>query len=268
MTAAGTPLGSTGRSRLRRHASRVLDRTIAPFGRGEGNDNPVAGLLFDLLHREFVVDGCRILVPRDRTSRAFRGRFFFGTYEARERDLVAAHVATDDVVLELGGSLGVVACTTNRRLEDPARHVVVEPHPGLLDVLVRNRDRNGCGFHVAGCLVSDHADGTFWLHDLVVGASATRPTGHRVTVPVRPLSELEAQVGGRFTALVLDAEGGELAFLREYADRLPDVRTVVLELHDEILGSDGAAECEARLDDAGLVAVERRGAVAAWTRPS
>lgn len=233
-------------------------------------DNAVGGFLFDMAGGEFAVDGLRFEIPRELTTRRFRGRFYFGSYEGGERALVRSHVRPDATVLEVGGCLGVVSCETNRLLAEPAQHVVVEAHPGLVDVLRRNRDRNGARFAVAhGLLAADgdgDGDGTFHLHDLIVGGSAHRPTGRSTTVPVLRWGDLEARAGGPFDTLVLDMEGGECDLLRRNADRLAHVDIVVVEWHDFVVGEAAVAAAKDVLRAAGLHPVEQRGLVEAWTR--
>jgi hypothetical protein len=47
--------------------------------------HPVLGLIFDLRGGRFKVGGCEIEVPKDLTTRTYRGCFMLGDYEAEER---------------------------------------------------------------------------------------------------------------------------------------------------------------------------------------
>src|SRR5580698_4591709 len=73
---------------------------------------------------------------------------FTNKYEAAERQAVARYLRRDIPVVELGGSMGVVACVTNRLLKDPAAHVVVEANPLVIPQLELNRALNRCQFEI------------------------------------------------------------------------------------------------------------------------
>ena len=106
-----------------------------------------SGWLFDRLGGEYRLRGMRFIVLRELTRQGFRGPFLLGLYEMPER-LLLHHLPTDSTLLDLGGCLGVLSCLANRRLRNPAGHVVVEANPALIPVLTANRDRNGARFTV------------------------------------------------------------------------------------------------------------------------
>ena len=69
-------------------------------------------------------------------------------YEGAELTLLRDFLLVDLSIIELGGSLGVVACRVNRRLKYPAQHWVIEANPDLIPVLQKNRLLNQCSFSV------------------------------------------------------------------------------------------------------------------------
>jgi len=150
----------------------------------------IQGALLDLRGPEFYLDGCRLTVPKEQTTRMFRASFFNGSYEASERQLVRAFVCPNDVVLELGACIGVVSCMTNKILADKSRHVVVEGNPFCIPTLHRNRELNQCGFTVENCAVSSQRDATFYFHPVcIVGGTTQSDESSRVArVPVRSLA--------------------------------------------------------------------------------
>ena len=225
-----------------------------------------AGLYFDLFRGMYRADGLTFEVPKDLTSRSFRSRFLFDIYEQEERALIRAHMPADVTVLELGACLGVVSCITNRLLRQPERHVVVDANPRVGEWIERNRRRNGADFAIEEGLVSRSSDGTFFLHDLVVGGSADRVTSVRVTAPVLTIEELEERHALTFDALVMDIEGGELVFVRENPDLFRRLRFACIEMHEFVLGDDGVAECESLLRAAGLERVGGDAFNGAWLR--
>jgi 16S rRNA A1518/A1519 N6-dimethyltransferase RsmA/KsgA/DIM1 with predicted DNA glycosylase/AP lyase activity len=71
-----------------------------------------------------------------------------GVFEKHERETIKRCLDPNLPVVEVGGCIGVVACTTNRLLQEPSKHVVVEANPDLVPVLEANRQLNQCEFVV------------------------------------------------------------------------------------------------------------------------
>lgn len=194
-------------------------------------------------------------VPRTLTDRVFRGRFVLGGYESvEEYGYVERYLPKGARVLELGGCLGVMSCFINRRLENPAHHVVLEANPALIPFLTRNRERNACAYRIVHAVLSCRKSEAFYVHSLIVGGSSKRETAQRIEVPGVLMEDLEREAGGRFDAFVIDIEGGELELLREMGDVFRGVRTVLIELHPfkGILSQAESAECECRLFELGF----------------
>lgn len=223
-----------------------------------------SGWLFDRLGGEYRLRGMRFIVLRELTRQGFRGRFLLGLYEMPER-LLLHHLPTDSTLLDLGGCLGVLSCLANRRLRNPAGHVVVEANPALIPVLTANRDRNGARFTVVHGMAG--GDGRFWPGGNIVAGSGHRPRGEAVSVPVLDPGAIEAERGLRFDAYIMDIEGGEADFIAAEEARLARARFVLLELHPDFIGAEACEGVRRRLSAAGLV---RRGRVLnaeAWLRP-
>jgi FkbM family methyltransferase len=246
-------------------------RNVVKRALGEKRKSWFWGALFDLVEGTYRAAGMQFEIPSDLTARSFRARFFWDFYEPQERALVARYVRGSDCVLELGGCLGVVTCITNRQLLDPRRHVVVEANPRLIPVLRRNRDRNGCRFEVAHAIVSTSSDGTFFIYRDVLEGSMQQsadagPDVVRARVPVTTVEQLESTHGLAFNAVIMDIEGGELAFLREHQPFLGRVDLLIIEFHPSILGSGGYAAAQKILTDLGLEKIDAMSNSEAWAR--
>jgi FkbM family methyltransferase len=228
---------------------------------------PVLGLIFDLLGGYFHVDGCKILVPKNLTTRSYRGCFILSDYEAEERALIRQHLLATDSVLELGACIGVVACVTNRLLADKSRHVVVEGNPKLIPTIEKNREINNCGFKILNKAASQEKTVTFYLsEEFIVGGTAQRKSPHPVSVEGITLEELDKE-HGPFSVLIMDIEGGEVDTIPYSIEFLKKVRLVVFETHDWACGSDGTQRCRDALVAAGLKHVGTEGHTEAWLRP-
>ena len=224
-------------------------------------------MYFDLFRKDYRADGLHFDIPRELTTRSFRARFLFDVYEQEERALLRRHLPVDSALLELGACIGVVSCISNSMLHSPTDHVVVEANPHLIPWIETNRTKNHARFSTEQCLVSRTSDGTFYIHHVIVGGSAERQTPHRITVPVDTVEGLEAKHNLRFNALVMDIEGGELAFLLENPTLLSRLNFVCVELHEFAIGKEGVATCRRILANAGLRPVGGDAASSAWLRP-
>jgi FkbM family methyltransferase len=207
-------------------------------------------------------------VPKDLTTRTFRGCFLSGDYEAEERELVRKFLSPEDSVLELGACIGVVSCTTNRLLRDKTKHVVVEGNPKLIPTLEKNREINGCGFRILNRAASQEKSVTFYLNDeFIVGGSAQLKSAHPVTVEGSTLEDLDREFGP-FSALIMDIEGGEADVIPPSKVFLSGCRVVIWETHAWACGTDRTEECRKSLAEAGLVHVASSGDTEAWVRPA
>ena len=257
---------------LRLAARRYLPRQIRqPLGALAGKfDEWVIhgsrGLLFDLMGARLRVGGCTFIIPRDVTTRSWRGCFLWNAYEYHERLLISRLVLPEDRVIELGACLGVVSCLTNRLLADKSKHLVVEANPLCLRSLYRNRELNQAGFLIEHCAVDPRPEVTFYLHPrFIVGGSLQRPTNLPVRLPAKSLRQLERE-RGPFSVLIIDIEGSEREVFADSVDLLQRYRLVIVELHDTDIGVDGVERCRQILRDCGLELVERSGLVEAWRR--
>jgi FkbM family methyltransferase len=229
---------------------------------------PCLGLLFDLLGGRFKADGCVLIIPKNITSLEFRACFLLRTYEMDERKLVQKFISPDDSVLELGGCLGVVSCIANKRLRNPARHVVVEANPYCLPAIHRNRNFNQAGFLVENCVVSNDARVDFFVDPLyVTGSSAKTHSGHALPLPGRSLAELAGRYGP-FSVLIMDIEGSELEVLESSAETLRNFRLLIIEMHDWVIGVDGVNRCRQILTEHGFTMAEQSHITEVWLKAS
>lgn len=213
-----------------------------------------AGLRFDLFERTYKVEGLEFEIPYHLTHRRFRGRFPLDMYEAEERRHLKNYLDPDSTVLELGACLGVVSCLTNRLLSNPNQHVVVEAHPELAQYVERNRLKNNCLFQVEHCIISNQQENRFFIHKLITGGSTHRQTGREVNVTGKTITELENSHQLHFDTLMMDIEGAELAFFRNFKADLSRFRKIFVELHpfENILTPEEAEECQKILTESGF----------------
>jgi FkbM family methyltransferase len=229
-------------------------------------NNPLAGAIFTLKGCVYKTAGLSFIIPRQLTTLGFRSRFYYDIYEEPERALIKKHILEDDVVLELGGCIGIVSVVTNIQLRDRAKHVVVEPNPELIPWISLNRDRNGARFTIEHCLVGKGGTtADFFIHPLIVGGSVDRATERKTQVVVRDIAELSERYG-EFSVIVMDIEGGETRLVIENIDRLRNMRLLLIEEHPAITGEKGLEAMHEALEGAGFQLIDRIQQSVVWAK--
>ena len=213
-----------------------------------GRSTPVARL-----------DGCRFTLDPAVVSESLRYLLLSGKHEAPERALVRRFVNPALPLVEFGGALGVVSCVANRLLHIPERHVVVEANPSLIPVLTANRDLNRSRFAVLNRVVGyDQTFASFPIAHNVLASSLRVETGHRVNVPTTSLAGILDEFGFDRCSLICDIEGAESELVRrEVATLAGRVETIIMEVHDRLLGVEQTQALWAALRESGFDVVGR-----------
>ena len=184
-------------------------------------------------------------------------------YEAPERRAVARYVRRNLPVVELGGSMGVVACVTNKLLKDPTAHLVVEANPLAIPHLELNRKLNRCQFEIVNRAIAYGAGSvTFRPSSSMCGNSITEDGDlPPVTVQTAQLGDLVRTRGfGRFN-LVCDIEGLEYDLVCRETDVLKNAETIIMETHARYIGEDKFHLMMTKLEEIGFRVVEETGFV-------
>jgi FkbM family methyltransferase len=197
------------------------------------------------------------------TDDSIRIELFTNKYEAPERRAVLRYLKRDIPVIELGGSMGVVACVTNKVLIDPTAHVVVEANPLAIPQLELNRKLNGGKFEIVNRAVAYGADSiTFRPSSDLAESSITRAGDQApVTVDTVELGELVRDHGFERFTLVCDIEGLEYELVCHEADVLKNADTIIMETHARYTGGEKLNDMMAKLNDLGFSIVEEIGFV-------
>lgn len=227
------------------------------------------GAWWSIWHRVYKTESMTFELPFTMMPIGFRSRFYFDTYELGERALAKKYLDKHDSIFELGGCLGIVSCVCNKQLAKPTKHVVVEANPELISWIKANRDKNDAHFHVEHGLLSKASNGDFHIHPLIVSGSATLEGGVTVTVPVFSIDDLCTKYGFVPSALVMDIEGGEVAFLEEnfeWLRRNPSLNKLIVEVHPFIVGQQSVDHFHTQLRDLGFCNQAKLGTVEAWIR--
>ncbi|HEX5473876.1 MAG TPA: FkbM family methyltransferase [Vicinamibacterales bacterium] len=213
------------------------------------------------------LDGCLFDVSHPQISTALRGRLLRGRYERSERGILEQRLDPFAPVIELGGGIGVVATLVNRRLRDPASHVVVEANASLIPVLERQRHLNGARFTIEHAAIAyENGPVSFDVGaEFISGRIAGGRTG--APVPATTLASVLERHPWTGVTLICDIEGAETALVEREIDVLrAHVMTIVMEVHPALCAPDAYQALFARLTAGGFVEVARVRKVHAFQR--
>ena len=149
-------------------------------------------------------------------------------YENSERELILKYLSPDDVVLELGGCIGVISNVINKKINDKKSHVVLEVDKVKFNFLKKNKSLNNVCFQLINGALSDKkglyykSAGNFWGGNLVK---------FKTSFPVHTysLTELQKKFRIKFNTLVMDIEGGEFDVFNEI--NFKEIQKIIFENH-------------------------------------
>jgi FkbM family methyltransferase len=227
--------------------------------------NQFQGWIFDTYFDFFFVDGGRFYIPKNVTSRVYRGaRFINSNYEEDERSLLK-YIDPKSTVLELGGNIGILSCLINKYLADPKQHLVVEANPQLMPALKENKKLNKAQFQIEHGLISN--DNTFYLNTKAINASsALKKKGQRVKVPIINLKDLQKKYHLKFDAAIIDIEGSEIDFIKENTEFLSQLKALMIEFHPQITGQEVIDQSHQTLKELKFKLIKSSNLVKLWKK--
>jgi len=164
-----------------------------------------------------------------------RTLIFWDMYETAELRLIERYLPKDIDVIELGGSIGVVASHICARTT--GRVVTVEANPHLMAVLKRNVPAGTTIIHGAIAyprLPADWVGMSFGESSLAGWISDATEKGTVYQVPRVTLSGLQSQNGRRSFALISDIEGAEAGIFIRDPQSLHNCPLMIIELHETV----------------------------------
>jgi FkbM family methyltransferase len=153
-----------------------------------------------------------------------------------------------------------MGCLTNRMLQAPKQHVVVEANPGLIHLLEANRDRNACKFTVMNRALAYGGETIGFHHaDLFLASGVHLSTESVVGVKSITLEDILCERGFEEITLICDIEGSEIDLVdNELACLRDHVTTFIVETHPSLVGPAAATKMAESLQQAGFEIVSDR----------
>jgi FkbM family methyltransferase len=223
-------------------------------------ESVLLGRLVELRGDRVRVDGATFNVRHPSITTRQKCWFLFDRYEAGEREAVRRFLDPSLPVLELGGSIGIVAVLTNRRLNQPHQHVVVEANPDLLERLEEHRDRHGCAFRILHRAVAYGAPDVVFSRGGFLASRVQGGGGNPVVVRTTSVQNILDGVAFARATLICDIEGEEMMVVEHELDVLRErIAMFILEVHPDLVGGDATRRMLQTLAGAGFAELMRRG---------
>jgi FkbM family methyltransferase len=188
--------------------------------------------------------------------------FILEKYEVNEKKLIEKHLNQNDIVLELGGCMGVISLLINNILNKKEGHIVIEIDSNKFEYLQLNRKLNNGKFKMLNGALSNNRNlyykesNNFWGGKMVE---------YKTSKPVKAynLPDLEQKFNLTFNTLVMDIEGGELEVIKKL--NLISFEKLLFEIHFN-REKNQYKTIEKRLKDNNFILKESYGRVEYWHR--
>jgi FkbM family methyltransferase len=218
------------------------------------------GKIVELSGNTIRIDDVTLSVDNPLITTEHKSALYFGIYEIGERELSKRFIDRGLPTVEIGGSIGGVACTTNKLLADPRAHVVIECNPIVLPTLERNRTLNKCSFTIEPRALAYDGETMemtiprhFMLGHLQNGGGNNALNGQKVSVPTITLKEILEKYHFEAINLISDSQGGEVEMVEQESAILRDrVKWLIIETHAEERGKEALDKTLAILGDIGF----------------
>ncbi len=207
------------------------------------------------------VDGIQVRVKSLPTSRRIRRHLRRGQYQNPEREMVKKFLKPGDQVLEMGASLGIVACFIGRQTSPGGRLVSVEPNIDLKPFYEKQLELNGYESTWINALCCP-----IWENELpsltalkvyfpsennLLGRAGPSAEGGR-DIPWETAEAVCADCSLEPDAIVMDIEGAEEVWTKISPCFPPTVRVLIAEFHHQIYGTETAAKAVQAVIDEGF----------------
>ncbi|AFY58298.1 methyltransferase, FkbM family [Rivularia sp. PCC 7116] len=181
-----------------------------------------------------------------------------GRHTREERRLLIHRLEPDDIVMELGGGIGMLAIACALKIGGE-RVYSYEANPVLESLIRENYALNDVKPEINMCMLDEtHDTCTFHVSEHFSRSSAFKPADDK-TVPyevaVKPLNDEIARI--KPTVLIMDVQGSEGKLL-SFAN-LSTVSKLLVEVHPDMLGLSNANALRRNLRTQGFEEVERSG---------
>ncbi len=217
------------------------------------SDNNFIGRYVEIVRRNRVkIEGLTIRTDSSAVPRHHKSQLLQGRYERPERNAIKQYLDVTLPVVELGGSIGVVACMTNKMLKNPKAHIVVEANPNMAVTLHQNKALNHCEFDIVERAIA-YGSEEISFYQMGFSSSIVPVSSHEMRVKTTTLSNIISERNWQRFSIVCDIEGAEVDLVANEMTILKNrVPLLIVELHDFIVGENRIQEMMSHLNSIGF----------------
>lgn len=133
--------------------------------------------------------------------------------EEREEQYVANdYIQPNNIVLELGARYGVVSSVINNKLENPDKHVVLEPDKTVLTALRANKKTHKAKFKILNGIISEKLQS---LEKDGYASKTVEVKNKKDAIKTYTIADIEKKYNLNFDTLIADCEGCLCDFFEE-----------------------------------------------------
>lgn len=201
------------------------------------------------------IEGIKIPIGKHLSMRILKA-IYGGYYEKSELQIIKSQLNQDDIVLELGTGIGLISSYCAKKLGSN-RVFTYEANPELEPHIRNTYSLNNVTPQLDICLLGERAgEQTFYVEPGFWASSTIRRTSNAkaIQVLVKDFNLEIRRINPSF--LIIDIEGGEYN-LFEFAD-LYNVKKIVIELHEKLIGKEKVECVKQRLMQAGFKVNEKK----------
>jgi FkbM family methyltransferase len=203
--------------------------------------------------REFLVGDIVLEAPNPVVSRSVRKSLRKNDYERAEAYLVRRLVRPGDAVLDLGSGLGLT-CIIAARASRGGRIVGYEANPVIAPLAEKNVRRNGVQAEIRNRGIGRWKGACEFHLRRSFTASSAIPSKRSKAIHIQTDAFQDVVNEIQPAVIVCDIEGIEGNLF--VSVNLQSVRRLILEVHPQLIGEAGVAECVQDLEASGLSPVQ------------
>lgn len=195
------------------------------------------------------IDGIKLKID-DYFSQPIKKNIYQGYYENGELNIIKSQLLPDDIVMEIGAGIGFISTYCAKQIGSE-RVFAYEANPDLEERLRNTYQLNKVSPALEMCLVENkigertfYIEKNFWSSSIIPRSQDAKA----ITLPVKSFNEEIQRHNPTF--LIIDIEGGEFELFKN-ADFF-NVKKIMLELHNQVIGEEKVKFVKDRLLEAGF----------------
>lgn len=158
-------------------------------------------------------------------------------------------------LIELGGCTGVVACVTDKMINN--KHIVVEANPYIIPVLEKNKQVNKSNFVILNKALGYKDNIDYYVSTNPVDGGLYKKTPKKISIQGTRLESLAKDF--EQINLIVDIEGSEVDLIDNEIDVISKkVAVLIIEFHPIITGETEVKRLVSKLEKYGLQCVNKK----------